>query len=108
MTCISYKEVLQLPNKISPEVPCEESGYLIVLKVFYNLYCLGSIRKALYYFADLKWTAEDNPYIQMGEGGIDSMLQVISQNIGITHVDHFIDALRQYQKYSVGMMPGVF
>lgn len=108
MTRISYKEALQLPNKTSPEVPCEESGYLIVLKVFHNLYCLDSIRKALYYFADPKWTAEYNPYIHMGEGGIDSMLQVISQTICITHVDHFIDALRQYQKSSVDMTPDVF
>ncbi|KAJ5598774.1 hypothetical protein N7537_008858 [Penicillium hordei] len=108
MTRISYEEALQLPNKTSPEAPYEGSGYLIVLNVFHNLHCLDSIRKALYYFADPKWTAEDNPYIHMGDGGIDSMLQAIGKNMGITHVDHCIDALRQHQMCSVDITPNVF
>lgn len=108
MTRISYEEALQLPNKTSPEAPYEGSGYLIVLNVFHNLHCLDSIRKTLYYFADPKWTAEDNPYIHMGDGHIDSMLQAIGQNMGITHVDHCIDALRQHQMCSVDITPNVF
>ncbi|KAJ5957026.1 hypothetical protein N7501_011305 [Penicillium viridicatum] len=108
MTRISYEEALQLPNKTSPEASYEGSGYLIVLNVFHNLHCLDSIRKTLYYFADPKWTAEDNPYIHMGDGEIDSMLQAIGQNMGITHVDHCIDALRQHQMCSVDITPNVF
>lgn len=44
----------------------------------------------------------------MGDGGIDSMLQAIGQNMGITHVDHCIDALRQHQVCSVDITPNYF
>lgn len=109
MSRISYEEAFLLPNKTSPEAPYEGSGYLIVLNVFHNLHCLDSLRKALYYFVDPKWTAEDNPYIHMMNEGIDSMLQAFGgQDLGIDHTDHCIDALRQHQMCSVDITPNVF
>lgn len=108
MTRISHEEALRLPNKTLLEAPYEGSGYLIVLNVFHNLHCLDSIRKALYYFVDPKWTAEHNPYVHMGDGGVDSMLRAIGKDVRITHVDHCIDALRQHQMCAVGITPNVF
>jgi hypothetical protein len=109
MSRISYQEALQLPNKTAPEAPYEGSGYLIVLSVFHNLHCLDSLRKALYFFLDPKWTVEHNPYAHMGEGGIDAVLRAFGgEDVGLVHVDHCIDALRQHEMCAVDVTPNVF
>ncbi|EQL03600.1 hypothetical protein OCS_00680 [Ophiocordyceps sinensis CO18] len=106
-TRISYDEALKLPNKTSPEAPYKGSGYLIVLNVFHNLHCLDSIRRAFHHLIDPRWTAQDNPYTHT-EGGIDEMLQAVGKDLGITHVDHCIDALRQHQMCAADVTPNVF
>ena len=62
----------------------------------------------MYYFQDPKWTAEDNPYVHMRDGDVDSMLRDIGRDVGIMHVDHCIDVLRQSQMCSVDITPNVF
>ncbi|KAK2591106.1 hypothetical protein QQS21_011194 [Conoideocrella luteorostrata] len=108
MSRITYEEALRLPNKTMPEAPYEGSGYLIILNVFHNLHCLDSIRQAIYYFEDPKWTSYNNPYTQMQNGDVDSTLRDINTDLSIHHIDHCIDILRQHQICTSDTTPNVF
>lgn len=108
LTHITREEALQLPNKTMPEAHYPGSGYLITLSVFHNLHCLDSIRRALYFFVDAQWTAENNPYTQE-----EDVLKVLEQAGGfdstdIVHLDHCIDVLRQSLMCDSDIAPFVF
>ncbi|KAJ6443436.1 alpha 1,3-mannosyltransferase [Purpureocillium lavendulum] len=105
---ISHEQATRLPNKTMPEAPYDGSGYLIVLNVFHNLHCLDSVRRAIYYFHDPRWTTGYNPYTRVTDGAVDSMLKDLPVNMGIDHIDHCIDILRQQIMCSSDTTPNVF
>ncbi|KAF2022493.1 hypothetical protein EK21DRAFT_83250, partial [Setomelanomma holmii] len=55
-------------------IPDKEGGYVVQLAVFHQLHCLNLIRKGIY-------------------GGVDMSNQ--DDLMGIEHLDHYIDMLRQ-------------
>lgn len=67
------EEAHPMDNKTLP-VPDEDGGYIIQLSVFHQLHCLNMIRKGLYGAVDM--TNEDDL-------------------MGIEHLDHCVDMLRQ-------------
>lgn len=98
MTKITRAEAAQLPNQtamLPPQADDEndERGYVIMLDVFHQLHCLNMIRKAL----------NPEPYQAMtpGDDGEDELL-------GMHHVDHCVDSLRQSLMCSVDVTPLVW
>ena len=64
------------------------------------------IRKALYFFYDKEWNAEDNPF--------NTTLESLDENhaefgqLGLRHLDHCIDSLRQSLQCSSDISPYVW
>ncbi|KAK0637155.1 hypothetical protein B0T17DRAFT_520774 [Bombardia bombarda] len=73
ITRVSAAEARPMDNKTLP-VPDERGGYLVQLAVFHQLHCLNLIRKGIYGDVDFS--------------NIDDLM-------GIEHLDHCIDMLRQ-------------
>jgi len=111
-THLSPEQAMLLPNKTLPE-KAAPGKYVVLLNVFHNLHCLDSLRLALYYFLDDKWTAEENPYVLMGKpgGGGDingHMMALGGMDNGVVHLDHCIDVLRQQEMCLPDVTPNVF
>jgi len=106
-THITYEEAKLLPNKTAPEKEYPGSGYPIVLNVFHDLHCIDSARQVIYYFLDEKWNATYNPYT-LYKTPNDALWDFGGRDMGIVHVDHCIDALRQSAQCNVDITPNVF
>ncbi|KAK4187192.1 hypothetical protein QBC35DRAFT_385334, partial [Podospora australis] len=75
---ISTEEARPMHNKTLP-IPDKEGGYIVQLAVFHQLHCLASLPKNL---------------IRKGIcGGVD--MSNVDDSMGIEHIDHCIDMLRQ-------------
>ncbi|KAK0726613.1 hypothetical protein B0T21DRAFT_413937 [Apiosordaria backusii] len=85
---VSAEEARPMDNKTLP-IPGEEGGYIIQLAVFHQLHCLASniIRKGIYYGVDMT--------------NVDDLM-------GIEHIDHCIDMLRQSLMCSSDVTPLTF
>lgn len=96
-----------LPNKTAPELESEGSGYLVVLNVFHDLHCMDNIRKGLYYFLEPQWNNTYNPYLlyESPEAALEARG---GDHLGIMHLDHCIDSLRQSIQCTGDVIPNVF
>ena len=106
-THITSEEARLMPNKTAPELESEGSGYLIVLNTFHDLHCLDAIRHAIYYFLEEQWNSTYNPYT-LYDNPVDALYDRGGKRMGIDHLDHCIDALRQSTMCSVDITPNVF
>ncbi|KAF2763255.1 hypothetical protein EJ05DRAFT_496085 [Pseudovirgaria hyperparasitica] len=73
ITRISAEEARPMDNKTLP-LPDNKGGYVVQLSVFHQLHCLNMIRKGIY-------------------NGVD--MSNVDELMGIEHIDHCIDMLRQ-------------
>jgi hypothetical protein len=106
-THVSAEVARLLPNKTAPEAPYEGSGYLVVLHVFHDLHCLDKIRQAVYYYADDGWNATYNPYV-LFDSPDDALMAKGGHAMGLEHLDHCIDGLRQSTQCHGDVAPTVF
>jgi len=86
ITRISAEEARPMDNKTLP-IPDEEGGYVVQLAVFHQLHCLNLVRKGIY-------------------GGVD--MSNSDDLMGIEHLDHCIDMLRQSIMCNSDITPTTF
>ncbi|KAH8651632.1 hypothetical protein BGZ60DRAFT_388256, partial [Tricladium varicosporioides] len=80
---ISRSEAAQLVNKTVP-IPGDEGHYVVTLNVFHQLHCLNTVRKRI-------WSTETyDPKDEL---------------MGIEHIEHCIDAIRQSLMCSADVTP---
>ncbi|KAI1128591.1 hypothetical protein F5Y10DRAFT_240115 [Nemania abortiva] len=86
ITRVSPAEARPMDNKTLP-IPGSEGGYVIQLSVFHQLHCLNQIRKGIYGAVDM--------------ANEDDLL-------GIEHLDHCLDMLRQSVMCNSDITPTTF
>ncbi len=107
MSRISYEEAQFMPNKTAPETPDEGDGYVIVLNVFHDIHCLHNLRRAYFYFLRDEWNSTHNPY-SLFESPEAALVSHGGHRLGMEHVDHCIDGLRQSLMCTGDITPNVF
>lgn len=101
------QEAHLVPDKMAPELPSDDSGYLVVLNVFHDLHCMDNIRKGLYYFLEPQWNTTHNPYV-LYDSPEAALEDRGGDHLSIMHLDHCIDSLRQSLQCSADIVPNVF
>ncbi|KAK0127739.1 hypothetical protein ONS96_007253 [Cadophora gregata f. sp. sojae] len=86
ITRISTEEARPMPNKTLP-IPGDKGGYVVQLSVFHLLHCLNLVRRGLY-------------------GEVD--MSNNDDSLGIEHLDHCVDHIRQSIMCSSDVAPLTF
>ncbi|PKY07907.1 hypothetical protein P168DRAFT_286080 [Aspergillus campestris IBT 28561] len=92
ISMIPHEQAAQLPVKTAA-IPEEPGYYVVGLDVFHQLHCLNHIRLKL-------WAYHDNSAIPTSSAAFNASQTGSSQekesgNLGIEHLDHCVDSIRQ-------------